>query len=217
MEKIQEKIQKLIALATSSNPHEAKLARDKAEELLTKHNLSMRDILNKGKETAISFFSAIDHSKNVPTWKLSLLAGISDCFDCGVLRNHQINKIQLIGMDKDIELAYHFYLFLTERISIQAKRSVRGRANINAFCLSAGYEIQSRLKEVYKKTVENSDCRNIVLAKKQLVRQELSGYNSTALRGKSTGDHHAFHAGRVAGRSIPLSNPITGKVRQSLT
>ena len=46
MEKNQvvEKIQKLLALANSSNEHEAKLAAQKATELLTKHNLSLQDI-----------------------------------------------------------------------------------------------------------------------------------------------------------------------------
>lgn len=38
-----EKIQKLLSLANSSNEHEAKLAAQKATELLTKHNLSMQD------------------------------------------------------------------------------------------------------------------------------------------------------------------------------
>lgn len=44
-----DKIQKLLSLANSSNEHEAKLAADRANELLTRYNLSMQDI-KEGRE-----------------------------------------------------------------------------------------------------------------------------------------------------------------------
>lgn len=44
MEKLSEKIQKLLALATSSNENEAKLAAEKANELMVKYNLQMSDL-----------------------------------------------------------------------------------------------------------------------------------------------------------------------------
>jgi hypothetical protein len=42
--KLLEKIQKLLSLATSPNEHEAKLAAEKANELLIRHNLSLSDL-----------------------------------------------------------------------------------------------------------------------------------------------------------------------------
>ncbi len=47
---IQEKIQKLLALATSPVEAEATAAMEKAQELLAKHNLSMADVLKSGSE-----------------------------------------------------------------------------------------------------------------------------------------------------------------------
>lgn len=47
--KILDKIQKLLSLAQSSNPHEAELAMAKAQEFLLKHNLSLLELDNKRK------------------------------------------------------------------------------------------------------------------------------------------------------------------------
>lgn len=44
---IQQKIQALLALATSPNEGEAAAAMDKAQELLAKHNLSMKDVVSE--------------------------------------------------------------------------------------------------------------------------------------------------------------------------
>lgn len=44
MEKIIERVRKLLALATSSNEHEAALAAAHAQRLLAEHNLAMADI-----------------------------------------------------------------------------------------------------------------------------------------------------------------------------
>lgn len=45
-DKVVEKVKKLLALATSSNEHEAKLAAQRAHELLVKHNLDMQQVAN---------------------------------------------------------------------------------------------------------------------------------------------------------------------------
>lgn len=50
-----EKIQKLLSLANSSNANEAKIAADKASELLTKYNLSMQDIAGNRDYTHTTF------------------------------------------------------------------------------------------------------------------------------------------------------------------
>lgn len=47
LDKIIDKIQKLLALATSPNEHEASLAAEKAHELLIKHNLDLQEINEK--------------------------------------------------------------------------------------------------------------------------------------------------------------------------
>lgn len=101
--KIVEKVQKLLALSESSNSHEAELAMLKAQELLVKHKLSLREvkefkIINSAiKETItkITFTKA--------KWKANLAQLIADNFSCYLFfKTRQTNTITFFGREEDV-------------------------------------------------------------------------------------------------------------------
>jgi hypothetical protein len=69
-QQIIDKIQKLLALANSSNENEAKSAAAMAQALLTKYNLTMTDIeLEPGEEKYQSEYVQTDRERQDPAWK----------------------------------------------------------------------------------------------------------------------------------------------------
>lgn len=100
------KIKKLLALCESSNEHEAKLAMLKAQELLVKHKLSMREIksfkyepVNISKiRSKISFTRA--------KWKINLAYVIAENFGCYhfAAKKHNRYVIAFLGKEEDINV-----------------------------------------------------------------------------------------------------------------
>lgn len=81
--KILERIKKLMALASSSNEHEAALALQKAQELMAEHNLTEGKVLASG-VTHIHLKSTQSVSK-VKDWELILVQVICGQFNCEVM------------------------------------------------------------------------------------------------------------------------------------
>ncbi len=71
------KIQKLLALATSSNEHEAAAAMGKAQELLLKHNLSMAEIEPIGGGSPVGMQEVPVHTRATNKWLYILAGGIA--------------------------------------------------------------------------------------------------------------------------------------------
>lgn len=71
------KIQKLLALATSTNEHEAAAAMGKAQELLMKHNLSMAEVEPLGEGPPVGWEDVAIHTRATNRWLYLLARGIA--------------------------------------------------------------------------------------------------------------------------------------------
>lgn len=101
--KIIEKIQKLLALSESSNIHEAELAMLKAQELLVKHKLSLKEV----KEFKIEDSAIQEKRTNVTftkaKWKANLASLIADNFGCYLyFKTRGTNTITFLGREEDV-------------------------------------------------------------------------------------------------------------------
>ena len=114
------KIKKLLALSTSSNEHEAKLAAEKAAELLTRYNLSQQDVVGAS-------YQYVDGSK-----RMGLRATAENKYICNILQKFffvvifrwaqretfsggrsQVGKyITIVGKDHNVEIAIYVHDFL---------------------------------------------------------------------------------------------------------
>ncbi|MCT8978672.1 DUF2786 domain-containing protein [Clostridium sp. CX1] len=101
--KVVEKIKKLLALSESSNENEAKVSLLKAQELLAKHKLSLKEVKEfkiynssiKEKISTISFTKA--------KWKAKLAKLIADNFGCYYyFKSRRSHTIAFFGREEDI-------------------------------------------------------------------------------------------------------------------
>ncbi len=110
IKKIASKIAKCLALAGSSNPYEAEIAKKQAEVLMQKYGLSELDVA-ASKVNEQSFKTS---SKKMPFWieKLSALLGYA--FQCRVLRGEYM--VNFYGHGTKPELAMYTYEVLLRQI-----------------------------------------------------------------------------------------------------
>ncbi|WP_142413086.1 DUF2786 domain-containing protein [Hathewaya massiliensis] len=100
--KVVEKIKKLLALSESNNEHEAKASLLKAQELLAKHKLSLKEVKEfkiynnsiKEKVSTVSFTKA--------KWKAKLAGVIADNFGCYYyFKTRRSHTIAFFGREED--------------------------------------------------------------------------------------------------------------------
>ena len=118
--KIIDKIKKLLALSKSSNENEAILAYQRAQELLTKHNISLDDIqvdINIKEEVVWT-------GDKLEEWKFTLYSIIAHCNYCQlILRifNNKNHIYTLIGKIHNIVIVKEMYRYLLNTIERVSK------------------------------------------------------------------------------------------------
>lgn len=121
--KIVQKIKKLLALSESSNVYEAELSMLKAQELLAKHKLSIKEVKGykisasdiKEKKSNISFTKA--------KWKAHLANLIADNFGCYYyFKTSGTHNITFFGREEDIEICNIVLEYAIDSINSTVKR-----------------------------------------------------------------------------------------------
>jgi hypothetical protein len=110
-----DKIRKLLALANSSNEHEAALAAGHAQRLLSAHNLAMADIDSAAIPEKADRVETIT-SKNLPKWIRHLVAGVSSAFDCQAIHHPDSGKLTFIGVGADAQIAVYTFAYLQRAV-----------------------------------------------------------------------------------------------------
>lgn len=132
--KLSERVQKLLALAGSPNPHEAAAAAGRAAELIARHQLrgALQELQS---EAEITLFrdEALDSSKRLRGWKIALGSVLARLNDCRILltgpvsgKRHQARekerKIWIVGRPDDAQRLRSIYpsmIRLVERVTMQ--------------------------------------------------------------------------------------------------
>jgi hypothetical protein len=126
------KIQKLLALSESSNRNEAELAILKAQELLAKHKLSLKEVNEfktcnsaiKENITKVTFTKA--------KWKAKLAKLIADNFGCYYyFKTRRTHTITFLGREEDVTVCNIVLEYAVDCINSAVKRlSVTGKINL---------------------------------------------------------------------------------------
>jgi hypothetical protein len=106
-----DKIKKLLALANSSNEHEAALAAGHAQRLLSEHNLEMSDVDTTVKLDSVDKVDVVV-PKNLPKWLRYLSAGVSTAFDCQTVHYPASGKMVFIGVGADVAVSSYTFDYL---------------------------------------------------------------------------------------------------------
>lgn len=159
-DKILDRIRKLLALARSSNPHEAAAAAARAAELMAQHQLAEASL---EREVEAVGEHELDRCGRKVTWKSMLARGV--CLACGCdcywarpwIDGAGGRSLRIIGRAADVDAARYLYAYLVREIErltraawngrhSHAKAMESARAWKNAFRSGAASEIARRLR-----------------------------------------------------------------------
>lgn len=234
MSAIADKIRKLLALATSNNPHEAAAAASRAQELMIKYAVEEEEV--RGRDPSASSAEPIEveelfWSGQGPKWEGILAEAMSRSFLCRCYRDRASYKIYMVGRASAREVFKATYLFIKDEINRLAKSgwevekhayaellepkmvNGKGRAWRTSFGLGAVSTISHRLNDNMKKLTAGTTngatptSTAIVLVSRQ---KELDTYIAVNLRlTKGSRARYSaadgYTAGRIAGNNIDIS------------
>jgi hypothetical protein len=221
LDKVKDKLEKLLALAASDNENEADLAMKRAGEIAARYQLDLTEF--KTGQAAKEEMARIDvdgltKTRQFMTWESILANSIGRSFDCKVVmlsRQGAQWRVAFLGRKRDLELSIHFHDYLRNLIHRRARFFFKGdRTNQSTYSMSMTQTISKRLKEMYQYKKEAVDGASTALVR---INQEVDDFTKTifpSLRMSRTsipnGSREAWALGRRHGSEIPLSRPVGG-------
>ena len=218
--RILDKIKKLMALANSSNPHEAANALRKAQLLMQEYQLSESDV--DLSDIAEHSATLANTSKAQPQWSMNLMTMILQTFGVTGYFNPGLRRCFFVGYQDRAEIAAYCYTVLARQLKA-ARREFQGRQN-------------KRLKPKTKTARADLFCegwvsgvyqqvRDLVPSEKEqaLVAQYMSQKHSRLTAAKvreanaTARDQDAGYAGFVAGKQVKLNAGVNGQEAVKLT
>lgn len=228
-ERVISRIRKLLALAQSSNPHEAALAADRAVALAQRHNLDLARLGPAGEERFGEH--TVDVGGAAP-WRWLLMSAVARASFCRALRQRVAGRFQsemfLIGEPHNARVCEYLYAYLAREVDRLAERAWRRASAVygdwvearrwkNDFRRGAVVTIADRLTERESRfAAESPEARALVLDKEAALLAAVERFHPSAptrtvrLRAAS----HAFEQGRHSAREISLRDALPGQAPQ---
>lgn len=164
-----DKIRKLLALAKSPEPEEAKLALLKARKLMAEHKLSERD-LEERNTTVIKRAIGEKFSKKANSWMdpLSIVIGENYCcsaFRCKISAKTTVWHVGFIGLEGDIEICVKIFRYAVRCIKSEQKKLRKQHRDyytpqeIAKICDSYGYGFARGVYSTMADTTDKSKQR----------------------------------------------------------
>jgi hypothetical protein len=220
-EKITAKIKKLLALATSPNEAEAKLASERAQEMLVRYNLSMQDVQKSNNDYTVYNFDTSKRKKVSDKFVYSLIVQF---FFVRIVNQKALSNGEFIiirnfvGEKHNVEIAKYTYDFLV-RVFNKAWRDYKkstgcGSGSRESFFYGLHNGIAETLM-VSRQKVEQSMA--LVVSKEDpnldaFLNNEFGKLkNVPAKSSGSLGDPEALDAGAKEGLKVTISKGIETK------
>jgi len=215
-----EKIQKLLSLANSSNEHEAKLAAQKATELLTKYNLSMQEVETSQREYD-SIHYAGDKSRMPAEHKyifgllqrfffVKVVRGRKPTYDPKTGMPKRVITWSFFGQQHNVKIAHFVFAFLDNTFhnlyKVYQKNNETNRASRNSFYLGLYRGLVEQL-DAGKKKVENETGLVVVPDPgiDKFINDSVGKTRSVPSRNVRSVDSEAYHKGVEEGKKIRIA------------
>ena len=224
-QRLLDKVEKLLNLATSSNEHEAGLAMQRARQILARYNLERTSV---PAQSTLTY--AVVHRRRRRTCRIEsmVVAMLVEHFHVQAVhttlfdREHlcEFRAVELLGEHRHVALAeyvYHFLMHTVQTLYDQYRRQHR-----EVKCHRQAYMIGVMLGFGEKLSTDDSSAAAAPSAQQRaltrVVVQQLRAYVQTrhpklsrrSLRGGRL-DAQALHAGKKAGQRIVLNRAISGQ------
>jgi hypothetical protein len=218
-EKIISLVKKLLALASSTNPHEAQLATVKANSLLLKHNISLL-----GREEDETCVATAWSGRRLGAKQHAIHEILTTFFVVPVYsQGRNYSSIDVTGTRTNVDIAVYVANFLDTKLELlylEAKKnnpSFKGMTSRNSFFkgIAKGYIAQI---QTLKSHASEEESRSLIKIGDDLKRRENLVYRRLGSFSIAATSHHsaALAAGTKAGRSLSI-NPGIGNGKSEKT
>ena len=213
--KVQKKLQKLMALSTSSNEHEAQSAMRKVEQLMKEHNIREIDVNVEDNTADVTSGEVDGMTSRHRNWESRLASAIAFAFDGEVViyKLPETWKLIFVAAKTENEIIINLYKKLRRIISIMANKyaketegnTVRLR---NSYCNGMITTVSGRLNKIYKEVVSTTA---LVVVKKEAIDQKMFDMFGTIRKHKAkvTADKDAYQQGKRDGSTVGLNAEIS--------
>ena len=211
-----EKIKKLLALAESSNEHEAKAALLKAKELMAEHKLSEMDVKDAGKkEVKEILLEGMQASTRYNPWIIPLSPVIGENYCCKAFNNKysgkQLRTIGFVGFEEDVQICEHVFRYAVNCVESKLKEIKKENSCYNAryrkkLCDGYGYGFMIGVQEAFEKQQEENEEKGwgLVMVMPQEVVEHVKDFKTENFN-KNAGsklDANAFGIGYTDGKKF---------------
>lgn len=223
-ERVMAKVKALLELGASDNEHEAKLAMQRAGEIMAKYEISVSQLTLKEKEDVENQYidlMAPDGSNRV-TWEGSLAGVVAWKLDCAVIIVGR-KKLSFIGFSRDLELVDFYFRYLRRNIGVVIwdMKTIKKQYSYAMGFIAAIGERLDAMKREKEKVMNESGCTSLVLAKNTIVKDATKKLHPNVNAGTNKeykNDQSAFNSGYKDGKEIALGRPVSnGGDRESVT
>lgn len=220
-EDIIEKVQKLLALATSPNENEARSAAAMAHKLLAKYNLSMEEVEEAKLEEEFVAVEKNEERQREPVEHRFIFAILQKYFFVKIVHNRirYSNKsnyhFTIVGRKHNVEIAKYVYDFLMRafrdnflRFRTETGSPVKAR---KSYYLGMYHGLVDQLKK--NEEVIGSDCTSLVRKDDQMIAKFMDKIFGNITEGKrynvNANDARAVNAGVQDGRNTRIVIGLT--------
>ncbi len=234
IDRVVERIKKLLALTTSENPNEAALAASKAQELLFRHNLSMA-MVEAATDDNNTYVADRFDSGGWMHWRRRLLAAVARNNFCRGVSYQGTREVGIVGEPHNVTVVKHLYAFLVRDImrlaeigrkAEYAQDEEESRAWKRSFYLGAVRTIAQRLDEQRRHDLaQNQESMALIIRKDEALEEAYRDFFPHLFQTDEQEDEEAkpppqdqgprrprnndgYRAGLLAAKTIPLNLPL---------
>lgn len=217
--RIIERIRKLLRLSRSANVHEAALAAQRVQEMLSAYNLTLEAVADESEELEKARQINRKTRKDLEEWAHILASRTASVFDCQYFHDPNTGETSFVGVGADPEVCGWMYGYLYKTLLRLASEHMRGPARRlrsskskrearKSFLLGAVGVISYRMTAQKKETPVTS-CA-LVPVKERLIRAAMPDDLKTNELHIGKLRENDRLCGMIAAKDIPLSTPVTG-------
>jgi hypothetical protein len=217
-ESILQRIRKLAAMTTSSNPNEAAVAAAKMQALLLEYNLTLEQV---GGSRSAADYVRQDLPVQAAAWRQIIMGALARNNFCKaiILKG---GKMGVVGQPHNIEVVEWMYGYVAEQIDrlcevwAEAEALALGnavsRADRNAFRVGAAVTIQQRLDAERKQAQAGSGQVQALVVKRDHEAEVAfrKHWPNTRSVGGTRVSGNGMEAGKAAGHKVAFRQPVQG-------
>lgn len=204
------KVKKLMALAGSSNSHEAELAMIKSQQLLLSHNIEMARIDKQDDEVVVLKRILQQKKENA---KIRAIARILETFFVSTVynRSEEYLYLEILGSAANVEVAEYVAGVLTVEMELlwqraQKESHLKGHIAKNSFFLGLARGYCEKIHALKREYAQEAATALMVIEKK-LIQAQAMAYGRMLSSGKSSGRHceASSRLGELLGKTLTIN------------